>query len=105
MSVLADLHFLRPLWLLALLPALLLIWMLWRRRGEVAWRNVIAPHLLQHLLTGEGATAARLRPLHLLGAFWLVGVIAAASREACVWSGQRSGSTRGRSQMSPRANP
>jgi Ca-activated chloride channel family protein len=93
MSALADLHLLRPLWLLALLPALLLVWILWRRRGEVAWRKVIAPHLLQHLFAGSGAPENRLRPMHLLGAFWLVGVIAAAGptwqREPAPFAEQR----------------
>ena len=93
MSVLADLHLLRPLWLLALLPALLLIWVLWRRRGDVAWRSVIAPHLLQHLLAGDGAPESRLRPVHLLGAFWLLSVIAAAGpaweREPAPFAEQR----------------
>jgi Ca-activated chloride channel family protein len=78
MRALADLHFLRPLWLLALLPALLLIWVLWQRRADVPWRNVIAPHLLPHLLAGNGAPESRLRPLHLLAAFWLLAVIALA---------------------------
>jgi Ca-activated chloride channel family protein len=93
MSGLADLHFLRPLWLLALLPALLLIWVLWHRRGDVAWRKVIAPHLLQHLFAGGGAPQSRLRPMHLLGAFWLVAVIAAAGpawqREPAPFAEQR----------------
>jgi Ca-activated chloride channel family protein len=93
MSTLAELHFLRPLWLVALLPAMLLIWVLWRRRGDVAWRNVIAPHLLQHLLAGSGGTEGRLRPLHLLAAFWLVAVIAAAGptwqREPAPFAEQR----------------
>jgi len=93
MSALAELHFLRPLWLLALLPALLLVWVLWHRRGEVAWRNVIAPHLLQHLFAGGGVPEGRLRPMHLLGAFWLLGVIAAAGptwqREPAPFAEQR----------------
>jgi len=78
MSGLAELHFLRPWWLLALLPGALLIWSLWRRRGDVAWRRVIAPHLLPHLLAGEDGATGRLRPMHLLGVFWLLGVIALA---------------------------
>lgn len=93
MSGLTELHFLRPLWLLALLPALLLTWVLWRRRGDLAWRNVIAPHLLPHLLAGNGETAGRFRPLHLLGAFWLVAVIAVAGpawqREPAPFTDQR----------------
>jgi Ca-activated chloride channel family protein len=78
MNGLADLHFLRPLWLFALLPALLLVWLMWRRRGDVAWRRLIAPHLLPHLLAGNDGETGRLRPMHLLGLFWLVAVIALA---------------------------
>ena len=93
MSALAELHFLRPLWLLALLPALFLLWILWHRRGDVAWRKVIAPHLLPHLLSGNGAPESRFRPLHLLAAFWLLAVIAAAGptweREPAPFAEQR----------------
>jgi Ca-activated chloride channel family protein len=76
MSSLAELHFLRPWWLLALLPAFLLIWLLWRGRADVAWQRVIAPHLLQHLLAGNDGAGGRLRPIHLLAIFWLLAVIA-----------------------------
>ncbi len=93
MSALAELHFLRPLWLLALLPALFLLWVLWHRRGDVAWRKVIAPHLLPHLLSGNGAPESRFRPLHLLAVFWLLAVIAAAGpaweREPAPFAEQR----------------
>jgi Ca-activated chloride channel family protein len=93
MSGLAELHFLRPWWLLALLPAALLIWSLWRRRGDVAWRRVIAPHLLPHLLAGDDGATGRLRPMHLLGVFWLLGVIALAGpswqREQAPFAEQR----------------
>ncbi len=93
MSSLLDLHFLRPVWLLALVPMLLLIWLLWRRRGEVAWRRVIAPHLLPHLLAGNGEKNTWPGPLHLLGLFWLVGVIALAGpswqREMAPFADQR----------------
>lgn len=94
MSALFDFHFLRPLWLLALPPGLLLIWMLWRSRGDVAWRRVIAPHLLPHLLSGKGGKENRLRPLHLLALFWLVSVVAVAGpswqRETAPFADQRS---------------
>jgi Ca-activated chloride channel family protein len=78
MNALAELHLLRPWWLLALLPALLLLWLQWRGRGEVAWRRVIAPHLLPHLLARSEGTSGRLRPMHLLGAFWVVAAVALA---------------------------
>ena len=78
MSAFADLHFLRPWGLLALLPAVLLTWALWRRQGDVAWRRLIPPHLLPHLLSGNSEKTSPLRPLHLLALFWFVGSLAFA---------------------------
>jgi len=78
-SVFAEFHFLRPGWLLVLLPAAML-WLILGRRGNVErqWRKVIAPHLLAHLKVGSG-DRWRFRPLHLtvlvlvLGATGLAG--------------------------------
>lgn len=76
--MIADFHFIRPEWLLALLPAAFLWWLL-RRRTDPAqsWRRVVAPHLLDHLLAGEEAKA-RFNPLHLITIGWLVTVVAIA---------------------------
>jgi Mg-chelatase subunit ChlD len=73
---LGQLHFLRPWWLLALVPALLLVWAV-RRWQDVArpWRGVIAPHLLPHLLIG-GEPQRHLRPAHLLLLVWLLAILA-----------------------------
>jgi len=47
-------HFLRPWWLLALLPCLALTLLLWRARSSGAsWRRAIAPELLEHLLDAQ----------------------------------------------------
>ena len=55
-----ELHFHRPLWLLALL-ALPLLWWLWRRRRQQGWRDAVDPHLLPHLLEpGRGGAWLRL---------------------------------------------
>ncbi len=73
-----DLHFLRPLWFLALLP---LPWLLWRlaraNPGAEAWRGLVDAHLLAHLLVEEGARVRRL-PRVLLALGWLLGVTALA---------------------------
>jgi Ca-activated chloride channel family protein len=60
-----DLHFLRPQWLWLLLALPLIAWW-WRarRRQRSAWRDVVDPHLLPHLL--EAKVDARAR-----GALWL----------------------------------
>jgi Ca-activated chloride channel family protein len=70
-AILQDLHFLRPQWLWALLGLPFLAWW-WRmrRRQRSAWRDVVDPHLLPHLL--EGDAGARVR-----GALWL-GLLGAA---------------------------
>src|SRR5262245_15128781 len=52
--VIGNFHFIRPEWLLALIPAALLWWLLrWHTDAAQPWRGIIAPHLLPHLLSGE----------------------------------------------------
>jgi Ca-activated chloride channel family protein len=55
-----TLQFLRPWWLLALFALPLLVWA-WRarQRRRSGWRDVVDPHLLPHLLEGEGGRDAR----------------------------------------------
>jgi len=73
-----DFHFIRPLWLLLAVPALLLGYGLWRNQDQTAaWRQVIDQHLLEHLIVGESARS-RLRPIHLLLVTWLICTIALA---------------------------
>jgi Ca-activated chloride channel homolog len=71
-----QLHFLRPWWLLALLPTLMLWWLI-RRRQDAArpWRGVIADHLLPHLII-DGGPQHRLQPVHLLLPVWLLSTLA-----------------------------
>lgn len=57
----AEFHFLRPLWLWLLPLLALLIWRLLRGRAEGdAWRGLVDPHLLPHLLVDGGGSARRL---------------------------------------------
>jgi len=73
-----EFHFLRPLWLLAALPALAVWWGLRRQQDSVTtWRQVVDPHLLEHLLVGEAARR-RLRPIQLLLSIWVICTIALA---------------------------
>ena len=71
-------HFLRPWWLLALLPALWPGWRLWRRRsGAGQWRQVIDPQLLPAMLAQEPQRqASRQHYVWLLG--WCLAVFALA---------------------------
>lgn len=79
LTALDQFHFLRPAWLLLLLPAALLIWFVYLRSDSLrAWRRVISPHMLDHLLIREGAREGRWRPVYMLGTVWLVGILALA---------------------------
>jgi Ca-activated chloride channel family protein len=71
-------HFLRPAWLLLLIPAFGLPFV-WLRRNDVRarWRGVIAPQLLEHLIVG-GAKRRVIQPVHTLALLLGIGAIAAA---------------------------
>ncbi|MCA1406327.1 VWA domain-containing protein [Ensifer sp. IC3342] len=76
--MIADFHFLRPWWLLALLAAPLLVRLIGRRTDiHSRWKGMIAPHLLDHLLIDRGGSH-RFRPVHLTAALIAVAAIAAA---------------------------
>ncbi len=73
-----QLHFLRPLWLLALIPLLPLIFLLWRQQKNAGqWQQLIAPHLLPFLLEGKTVKTPRGYLLVLLFA-WILSTIALA---------------------------
>ena len=73
-----DFHFLRPYWLLLMLPALLTWYALWRQQDRTAaWLKVFDKHLLEQLVVGE-STRRRLRPMHALLVAWIVTAIALA---------------------------
>ena len=73
-----DFHFLRPHWLLLMLPALLTWYALWRQQDRTAaWLEVFDKHLLEQLVVGE-STRRRLRPMHALLVAWIVTAIALA---------------------------
>jgi Ca-activated chloride channel family protein len=71
-------HFLRPWWLIALLPAItMLVQILRRDRAEAQWRGSIEPHLLKHLVVRPQGLG-RIRPAHLVAAGLVIGIIALA---------------------------
>ncbi len=74
-----DFHFLRPEWLLAVLPALLLAVLAWRRigAGRDPWRGLVDAHLLKHLALQETARGRRW-PITALMAGWLLACLAMA---------------------------
>lgn len=71
-------HFLRPWWLVIIPVAIGLVW-LWHRRVDPhrKWEGIIAPHLLDALLTGDHGVL-RIMPVHLIAAAMILGAIATA---------------------------
>ncbi|AWL12397.1 putative serine/threonine-protein kinase irlF [Saliniradius amylolyticus] len=73
-----EFHFLRPLWLLALIPLLMLIWALKRvHRHQSGWQQVLAGHLYQHLIQGKSQPGSR-PPFALLALGWVLATVALA---------------------------
>lgn len=76
--MMGDFHFIRPWWMLALVPLALLVWAIRRRQdAEQAWRGIVAPHLLPFLLSGQ-SRQSRFSPLLLIAIGWFLTVIAIA---------------------------
>ncbi|MET3355813.1 UNVERIFIED_ORG: Ca-activated chloride channel family protein [Xanthobacter viscosus] len=75
----ASFHFLRPEWLLALVPAVVLTALLWRRlkQGSNDWSRVVDPHLLVHLAASGGRQTGRW-PIALLLVGWAAAILAIA---------------------------
>ncbi len=74
----ADFHFLRPLWLLALVPVIVLCILLWqKKKHSSAWQGIIDSQLLKYLIEGQVSTAFRWQIIALFFA-WIVTSIALA---------------------------
>ena len=77
-SIIQDFHFLRPLWLLALIPALIFIIAMWRVNSNItAWDKAIDKSLLPFLLD-RSKNAAQRTPLLMLFTAWILSTIAVA---------------------------
>ncbi|CAH0528398.1 hypothetical protein CTH30272_02080 [Allocatenococcus thiocycli] len=46
-------HFIRPLWLLALIPMVFLIWLRWHEESKPSWKDILPDHLREVLTIGE----------------------------------------------------
>ena len=78
MDGLTDFHFIRPLWLLALIPAVTLTYLSFRHwaRGS-AWQRAIDPALIRFLLVKPPLSPA-INPLPLLLIGWIIATLALA---------------------------
>ena len=71
-------HFLRPEWLLALIPLALLTFVHFKQKANTsAWSKICDSHLLQHLLVNQGKQSSQ-TPLWLLACAWILTTIALA---------------------------
>jgi Ca-activated chloride channel family protein len=76
--MIGDFHFLRPWWLIALLPAALLVWRLaCTQSADWVWHGIVAEHLLPHLFL-KREQQRRIGPLVLLATVWALAVVALA---------------------------
>lgn len=73
-----NMHFLRPLWLLSLLP-LAIICVLYHKykTHNSTWAQIISPHLIQYLIKDKHKTN-KYKPTMFLLSAWLIAVIALA---------------------------
>ncbi|MAX07872.1 MAG: hypothetical protein CMQ08_07865 [Gammaproteobacteria bacterium] len=77
-NIINDFHFLRPIWLLGLIPALIFFIAMWRINTVVtAWDKAIDKNLLPYLLD-RSKNAAQRTPLLLLFCAWVLSTIAMA---------------------------
>lgn len=75
---LQDFHFIRPLWLLAIVPLLMVIFSLKHiQKQQSGWQGVIANHLYARLISVQGAQN-RKPPLYLLALGWVLASLALA---------------------------
>ena len=77
-TALSQFHFIRPFWLLLLLPAAYLSFKLWHFQSQTSnWQSVVASHLLPFLMDGETTRTSRY-PLVGLFVIWLLLIFALA---------------------------
>lgn len=75
---LQDFHFIRPLWLLAIIPLMLMVYGLkYVQKQQSGWQGVIANHLYSRLISVQGGTTSK-PPLYLLAIGWVLTSIALA---------------------------
>lgn len=76
--IISQFHFLRPWWLAALVPVIIVVLLLWYQKHNArSWQQMVAPELLQYLLDGQ---TTRIRPWQLITLLlaWIIGCVALA---------------------------
>ncbi len=79
MDLIADFHFLRPAWLLALLPLALLLWRSRQKAAAPVWSRAVDPELLPALSQEAAPAMARGRALWAIGAVLAIVALAGPS--------------------------
>ncbi len=78
-DMLEQFHFIRPLWLLALIPLALLAWRAYRPGGgDNPWSRIVDARLLPLLMAGRTDKISR-TALWLVAAGWIIAVVALAN--------------------------
>ncbi|MGD8572956.1 MAG: VWA domain-containing protein [Gammaproteobacteria bacterium] len=81
-DVINNFHFLRPYWLLALIPMAIVLWLYGRRRLKAGnWNRACDPQLLPFLLMGQQT----LRSPWAVAVMWLCGVLAIIALAGPAW--------------------
>lgn len=70
-------HFIRPLWLLALVPMFFLVWLRWREESKPSWKDILPEHLRNALTIGERGWRKQL-PLKLLMLIVFIAIVICA---------------------------
>jgi Ca-activated chloride channel family protein len=77
-SLMSQFHFLRPGWLIALVPVIVIALLLWyQKHNAKQWQQMVAPELLQYLLDGQ---TTRIKPWQLIILLfaWIISCVALA---------------------------
>src|SRR4051812_13029122 len=80
--MIANFHFLRPWFLLLLLPLLLLFWRTWQQKSpSLSWKEVCDPHLLPYLLKNNTTDTRSL----VLGTLLVAGILMNIALSGPAW--------------------
>lgn len=78
LASLQDFHFLRAQWLWAIIPLIVLVWLVRHlHKQQSGWQSVLAGHLYPHLMTSQGSGKSK-PPLSLLALAWIISCLALA---------------------------